>query len=140
MNFILDTNVISELIAKQPNPKVVAWVNAQDPQRVHLTVITIGEIRKEVAKLPDSKRKFQVQQWLEGDLLSRFHGRILPITTDVMLRWGDVMGELEQRGVVLAAIDSLIAAIALEQNYALVTRNEVDFAATGVTIINPWTL
>ncbi len=138
MNLILDTNVISELIAKQPDPKVVAWVNAQDPQSVHLTVITIGEIRKGIAKLPDSKRKTQVQQWLEGDLLSRFHGRILPITTDVMLRWGVLTGELERQGIPLAAIDSLIAAIALEGHYALATRNEADFASMGVTIINPW--
>jgi toxin FitB len=138
MNVILDTNVISELIAKQPQPQVVAWVNALDPPSVYLTVITIGEIQKGIAKLPDSKRKTQVQTWLDTDLLSRFHGRILPITTEVMRTWGMLTGRLEGLGTPLAAIDSLIAAIALEGHYAVATRNEDDFAPTGVTIINPW--
>jgi tRNA(fMet)-specific endonuclease VapC len=100
MNYLLDTNVISELISKRSNKKVV--------------------------------------EWLEGDLLLRFQGRILKITTEVMLIWGELTGRLDKEGRPITAIDSLIAAIALQGNYRLVTRNEHDFQYTGVTIINPW--
>ena len=138
MNYVLDTNVISELIAKQPNKKVVAWLDQLDPHTVYLSVITIGEIRKGMEKLLPSKRRDAVREWLETDLLLRFQGRILEITTEVMLIWGELTGRLEKEGRPIKAIDSLIAAIALQGNYSLVTRNEHDFQHTGVTILNPW--
>ncbi|MCJ7747078.1 MAG: type II toxin-antitoxin system VapC family toxin [Desulfobacterales bacterium] len=138
MNYLLDTNVISELISKRSNKKVVEWLDRLDSNTIYLSVITIGEIRKGIEKLPPSKRKERIKEWLEGDLLLRFQGRILEITTEVMLIWGELTGRLEKEGRPITAIDSLIAAIALQGNYRLVTRNEHDFQYTGVTIINPW--
>jgi len=138
MNYLLDTNVISELISRQPNKRVVEWLDRLDPNTIYLSVITIGEIRKGIEKLPASKRRDKVREWLEADLLLRFQGRILNITTEVMLIWGELTGRLEKEGRRITAIDSLIAAIALQGNYHLVTRNEHDFQHTGVKIINPW--
>ncbi len=138
MNYLLDTNVISELVAKQPNPKVIDWIDALDPTAVYLSVVTIGEIRKGIEKLPPSARKDALMAWLEYDLLVRFDGQIASITTNVMLRWGTLVGQLELQGRIIAAIDSLIAAIALESDFTLVTRNEQDFHGTGVRMINPW--
>lgn len=138
MNYLLDTNVISELISKRSNKKVVEWLDRLDSNTIYLSVITIGEIRKGIEKLPPSKRKERIKEWLEGDLLLRFQGRILEITTEVMLIWGELTGRLEKEGRPITAIDSLIAAIALQGNYRLVTRNEHDFQYTGVTIINLW--
>ena|SRR4030043_524397 len=138
MNYLLDTNVISELISKQPNRKVVEWLDHLDPNTIYLSVITIGEIRKGIEKLSPSKRRDTVKEWLETDLLLRFQGRILEITAEVMLIWGELTGRLENEGRPITAIDSLIAAIALQGNYCLVTRNEQDFRKTGVTMINPW--
>lgn len=138
MNYVLDTNVISELISKQPSKKVVEWLDRLDPNTIYLTVITIGEIRKGIEKLPPSKRRDTVKEWLEADLLLRFQGRILEITTEVMLVWGELAGRLENEGRPITAIDSIIAAIAIQGNYCLVTRNEHDFQHTGVRIINPW--
>jgi predicted nucleic acid-binding protein len=138
MNYLLDTNVVSELISKKPNKKVVEWLDHLDPNIVYLSVITIGEIRKGIEKLPQSKRKDSINEWLQWDLLNRFQGRILEITTKVMLTWGELIGRLEKEGRSITAIDSLIAAIALQGNYCLVTRNEQDFQNTGVTIFNPW--
>jgi tRNA(fMet)-specific endonuclease VapC len=138
MNYLLDSNVISELISKQPNKKVVEWLDRLDPNTIYLSVITIGEIRKGIEKLPPSKRRDKVKEWLEADLLLRFQGRILEITTEVMLIWGELTGRLENEGRRVTAIDSLIASIALQGNYHLVTRNEHDFQHTGVKIINPW--
>jgi tRNA(fMet)-specific endonuclease VapC len=138
MNYVLDTNVISELISKQSNKEVVEWLDRLDPNTIYLSVITIGEIRKGIEKLPPSKRRDAVREWLGADLLLRFQGRILEITAEVMLVWGELAGRLENEGRPITAIDSLIAAIALQRNYCLVTRNEHDFQHTGVTIINPW--
>jgi len=138
MNYLLDTNVISELVAKQPDKQVVKWLDRLDPNTVYLSVITIGEIRKGIEKLLPSKRRDEVQEWLETDLLLRFRGRILAITAEVMLVWGELTGRLEKEGRPIAAIDALIAAVALQGDCRLVTRNEHDFQHTGVTIVNPW--
>ena len=138
MNYLLDTNVISELISKQPNKKVVEWIDRLDPNTIYLSVITISELRKGIEKLPASKRRDTVKEWLEGDLLLRFQGRILEITIEVMLIWGELTGRLEKQGRPITAIDSLIAATALGGNCHLVTRNEHDFQRVGVAIINPW--
>jgi tRNA(fMet)-specific endonuclease VapC len=140
MNYLLDTNVISELIAREPNQNVVDWIDSLDPETVSLSVITIGELRKGIEKLVPSRRKDQLTVWLENDLLLRFADKIVAITTDVMLVWGDLTGRLERDGKPIAAIDSLLAATALQGKYTLVTRNEEDFQHTGVSIINPWKL
>jgi tRNA(fMet)-specific endonuclease VapC len=140
MNYLLDTNVISELIAREPNQNVVDWIDSLDPETVYLSVITIGELRKGIEKLVRSRRKDQLTVWLENDLLLRFADKIVAITTDVMLVWGDLTGRLERDGKPIAAIDSLLAATALQGKYTLVTRNEEDFQHTGVSIINPWKL
>jgi tRNA(fMet)-specific endonuclease VapC len=140
MNYLLDTNVISELIAREPNQNVVDWIDSLDPETVSLSVITIGELRKGIEKLVASRRKDQLTVWLENDLLLRFADKIVAITTDVMLVWGDLTGRLERDGKPIAAIDSLLAATALQGKYTLVTRNEEDFQHTGVSIINPWKL
>lgn len=138
MKYLLDTNVISELIAKQPNSQVVEWIDQLDINNVYLSVITIGELSKGIEKLPDSQRKQTLHDWLNNDLLPRFSSHILTLDVEVMLTWGKLTGRLERLGRPLPAIDSLIAALALHHNCSLVTRNENDFKETDVTIINPW--
>lgn len=138
MKYILDTNVISELVAKQPNPHVLQWLDSLDPGGVYLSVITIGELRKGIEKLPPSARKQALERWLSEDLLLRFADRILSLDVEVMLTWGALTGRLEAKGVRLPAIDSLIAALALHHNCSLVTRNESDFDGAGITVVNPW--
>ncbi|HEU4323910.1 MAG TPA: type II toxin-antitoxin system VapC family toxin [Roseiflexaceae bacterium] len=138
MKYLLDTNVISEIISKKPNTSVLEWLDSLDQTMVYLSIITIGEIQKGIEKLPPSKRKEDLQTWLDNDLLLRFDGKITQINVAVIRTWGVLTGQLEKTGRPLAAIDSLVAAIALEGSYALVTRNEDDFTGTGVTIVNPW--
>jgi toxin FitB len=138
MKYLLDTCVVSELIAKQPNQTVLDWLNTQPNQDLYLSAITIGELVKGIGKLPDSKRKSSLQDWFEDDLLVRFAARILPLDLDAMLLWGKLISRLEPQGRILPLMDSLIAAIALQGTFTLVTRNEKDFAGTGLTIFNPW--
>ncbi|MDM3847927.1 MAG: type II toxin-antitoxin system VapC family toxin [Aphanizomenon gracile PMC638.10] len=138
MTYLLDTCLISELVAKQPNQKVLDWVDAQIPETLYLSVITIGEIARGICKLTPSKRKESLTTWLNETLPNRFEHRILTIDVSTMVLWGNLVGQLEQNGRPLPAMDSLIAAIALQHALSLVTRNEKDFAGTGVVIVNPW--
>jgi predicted nucleic acid-binding protein len=138
MRYLLDTCVISELVARRPDPRVVQWIDSIDEEKTYLSVITIGEIKRGIEKLPASERKKILTEWLDDDLLTRFKDNILSIDTDVMLVWGELTADLEVRGKKMPAIDSLIAAIALRGSLSLVTRNEDDFRNTNVAIINPW--
>ena len=138
MRYILDTNVISELVARQPNSRVIRWIDGLEPSGVFLSVVTIGEIRKGIEKLPDSDRKELLLDWLEEELLTRFSGRILTLDVDVMLKWGTLAAKMERKGKPLPAMDSLIAATALHHHCHVATRNEDDFKGTGLSTVNPW--
>ncbi len=140
MRYLLDTNVISELIVRKPDKRIVQWLDSLDPNSVYLSVITIGEIRKGIEKLPDSVRKDHLRAWLADDLLVRFSGRILAVDIDTMLTWGELTGRLERQGKKMSAMDSLVAAIAVSCDLCLVTRNEHHFQDTGAMLLNPWQL
>jgi len=138
MKALLDTCVISELISKKPNPKVVEFVDSLDLDDVYLSVITIGEIVKGIEKLSRSRRKADLQAWLKDDLLVRFEGNVVALDTDILIEWGVLTAQLESTGRTMPAIDSLIAATALSKKMTLVTRNVSDFEETNVDILNPW--
>ena len=138
MKYLLDTCVVSELVAKQPNPRVLEWIDSIDADGVYISVITVGEITKGIEKLPNSKRKQELIDWLENELLIRFQDNLIELDVKILIRWGKLNARLEISGRRSPAIDSLIAATALEHELILVTRNESDFAETGVEILNPW--
>jgi len=138
VRYLLDTNVISELVARQPDPAVLAWIEALDQTVVYLSVITIGEIHRGIERLPESAKRDRLRTWLTNDLLVRFGDRIAPIDVGVMMAWGSMVARLIGEGRPLSAMDSLIAAQAIHHGYSLVTRNESDFSHTGVTVMNPW--
>src|SRR5437762_2258676 len=104
MKYLLDTNVISELVVKQPNERIVDWIDALPSDQIYLSVITIGEIRKGIEKLPESKRKADLKVWLRDDIPARFSGRVLDIDVPTMLTWGEMIGQLEQLGRPLSAV------------------------------------
>jgi len=138
MKYLLDTCVISELVTKKPNPKVVDFIDSLDPDDVFLSVITIGEIVKGIEKLSGSKRKQKLNDWLKENLLARFDGKIIPLDTDVLIEWGTLTARVESKGKPMPAIDSLIAATVSMHKMTLVTRNVDDFASAGIEIVNPW--
>lgn len=139
MRYLLDTNVISELVVRNPSRRVTEWLDRVDEASLYLSVITIGELRKGIAKLPESSRRERLRAWLSDELLVRFERRVLALDVDAMLTWGDLMSRMDRAGTPLSAMDSLIAALALHHSCTLVTRNEEDFRAASIDVLNPWT-
>jgi predicted nucleic acid-binding protein len=141
VNYLLDTCVISEYTRREPDLKIIRWVDEIDESRLFLSAITIGEIKRGIELLPaGSRRRQALTLWLNDGLLERFTGRIYPVTVEVMLRWGTLFAELETSGQTISTMDSLISATALFHQAILVTRNEDHFFPTGVEINNPWKL
>lgn len=136
--FLLDTNIPSELTHPFPQPSVVRWLEDADDERLYFSVISIGEILKGIATLPESKRRKQLQQWLDRTLRPWFAGRILPVREPVAERWGVLAGERKLKGRPLKVEDGLIAATALEHDLTIVTRNVKDFEGLGAAVFNPW--
>jgi predicted nucleic acid-binding protein len=132
--YLLDTNVISEMIKRQPEKAVIDWLLSIDSQQFFLSVLTLGEIRKGVEKIGDPIKKQKMIQWLEIDLVRRFQSRVISIDAEIADKWGYL-----QAARSLPVIDSLMAASALVYNYKLVTRNAKDFKGIiGLEVINPW--
>lgn len=138
MKYLLDTCVISELAKPAPNPKVVAWATQNDEENFYLSSLTFGEIHKGIFKLPPSKRKEDLLQWVEHELKDRFRTRIIEITLKVARQWGETQAISESQGHPMPTIDSLIAATGLAHDLTVVTRNVADMRQSGVSLLNPW--
>ena len=138
MNYLLDTNIISELISKKPNQKVIDFINSLDENNVFLSVITIGEIKSGIQNVQDQNKKEKLSYWLNNDLLQRFDNRIINIDTNIMLSWGEINQQLKTIGKPLPIMDSIIGATCISLDFTLVTRNEKDFQNLDIKIINPF--
>jgi toxin FitB len=136
--FLLDTNCISEIVRIRPEPRVMIWIDEADENLLYLSVLTLGEIRKGVAALPQGKRRSGLEAWLEVELQARFSGRILPINEPVADRWGLLAANAKAKGTALSVVDGLLAATAIHHNLTIVSRNVTDFAPTQVPVVNPW--
>jgi predicted nucleic acid-binding protein len=136
--FLLDTNVISELVKPRPEANVTAWIEGTDESLLYLSVLTLGEIRRGIAGLPESRRRATLEAWLDKDLPARFEDRILTIDQEVADRWGLLTAAARNGGIVLPVIDGLLAATALEHNLTLVTRDTGQIPSMGVAVFNPW--
>src|SRR6266404_1393219 len=135
--FLLDTNCISEVVRLKPDPRVMAWIEAAEEDLPYLSVLTLGEIRKGLAALPQGQRRSRLETWVEVELRARFSGRILSIDADVAHRWGLLAAGAKIKGRSLSAIDGLLAATALRHNLTIVSRNVGDFTNTHVPVVNP---
>ena len=136
MSYLLDTNVLSELRRKAPNAGVVAWFAQRPTATLFLSVLTLGELRKDVEGMADTSRRLALLDWLEAELPTFFTGRILSVDRHVADRWGRMVAAA---GRPVPAIDSLIGATAAHHDLSLVTRNIRDYADLGLEVINPWT-
>ena len=137
--FLLDTNVVSDLLKPRPNVGLTAWIASADEQKLFLSVLTIGELRIGIAVQSDAKKRAALETWLISDMLSRFAGRILAFDLDVAQQWGRIEGRARLGSGKLPVVDSQLAATALFHGLTLVTNNEADFSRTGASVLNPWT-
>jgi predicted nucleic acid-binding protein len=135
MSYLLDTNVLSELVRAKPNKNVISWINTIPNESLHISVFTLGEIRKGIEGVSDSHRKEKLRVWLEVDLPAWFNERILAFNSAIADRWGRLQHDAKRP---IAAIDSLIAATALHYDLRLVTRNIKDYSYSSLEVINPW--
>ena len=137
MRVLLDTCVLSELRHPKGNASVRNAVDAFDSENLFVSVLSIGEIAKGVALLNESKKKRDLQNWLQT--MERFYGdRLLPIDLETCRIWGELTAAAQKSGRVVPASDGLIAATAIRHGLHVMTRNTADFEPAGVMLINPW--
>ena len=137
--YLLDTNIISELMKPRPARSVAEWIGSTPEELMHLSVITIGEIRKGIDLLDEENpKRGALQSWLDHDLRVRFTGRILAFDEWVAERWGQIEAAARRRRMTLPTIDAQLAATALHHGLTFVTRNTADVRLTGVPMFNPW--
>lgn len=140
IGWLLDTNVIGSLLAANGAPTVKAWASAQDEHRLFISVLTLAEIDKGIANLPEGHAARARHQIALAMLEERFSGRVLPLSDDVVRRWGRISGSLKRTsGSAPSVVDTLLAATAIEHDLHLTTRNVRDVAGSGASVFNPWT-
>lgn len=135
MSYLLDTNVLSETRKRQPAAGVTDWIAATPLDRLHVSVLTLGEIEQGITKIRgrgDRRQAAALERWL-GDVQDGFEGRILPVTIPVATAWGR-----QQHAQPLPVIGALIAATAQVHGLTVVTRNVKDFELAGVQVLNPF--
>jgi predicted nucleic acid-binding protein len=138
VNFLLDTNVVSEWVKPRPDPGVIEWLASADEDRLFLSVATLAELRYGIERLPAGRKSAQLQEWLETELRSRFEGRVVAIDETVAALWGKLLAKADAVGMPVGAMDGFLAATAAAHQMTLVTRNEMDFAGAGIKTLNPW--
>ena len=135
---LLDTNVISELMRPKPDPGVLAWADGLDPEAVAITAMNEAEILHGLARLPAGQRQVQLRQSWEALVAELFSGRIWPVTSEAAHWYAELLRQRERLARPMATADAVIAATALAHGVPLATRDVHDYAAIGLTLINPW--
>jgi len=138
VKFLLDTNVVPELMKPRPNPGLAGWLEATDEDRIFLSVVSIAEIRYGVERMAAGRRRSRLEQWLRDELPLRFEGRILNVDAVVADNWGRTVSRNEAVGRPIQAMDALLSATAETHRMTLVTRNVSDFSLLKA-VFNPWT-
>ena len=137
MNYLLDTCVISELVKPRPNTTVTEWLAQTPSDRLFLSSLTIGELKRGITRLTVSKKKNRLMMWLET-LLADYSDRSLPVDRAVAEAWGIMQAQAESSGQRMSIVDGYIADTASVYQMTVVTRNEEDFSPSHQAILNPW--
>ncbi|MFI6674779.1 type II toxin-antitoxin system VapC family toxin [Kribbella sp. NPDC050470] len=136
MNYLLDTNVVSEFRKKVPHAGAAGWIRSVRSSDLYLSVLVVGELRQGIERLAgrDQVQAMAIEEWTQR-LVRGYGDRIIPVTVEVAETWG----RLNARSL-LPLVDGLMAATALAYDWTLVSRNTADVARTGVRLLNPFEL
>jgi predicted nucleic acid-binding protein len=137
MNFLLDTNAVSEWVKPWPNPGLIRWMESADEDQVFLSVITLAELRYGVERMPAGARRSRLEQWLCDELPLRFENRILSVDNHIAEAWGRTVSRSEALGRPMGAMDAFLSATAEVHRLTLVTRNISHFPMLKA-VVNPW--
>lgn len=135
---ILDTNVVSELMRQSPEPGVVSWVDAFAISDVFITAAMAAELLYGLARMPEGRRRREVDAMVAGMLTEDFRGQILPFDAPAARHYAEIVVTRELAGRPITMADAQIAAICRDRSAGLATRNVNDFADTGIEVVNPW--
>jgi toxin FitB len=137
--WLLDTNILSELRRPKPEPKVVSFVADQPLDALHISVVTLAEIRFGIEVLPDVARRSELNDWLAHKVRPMFEQRVLQITEDVLLKWRLLVEEGRKVGHTFSQPDLIIAATAQHHGLTIASRDTSDYEKAHVAVFNPWT-
>lgn len=137
--WLLDTNVISELRRPKPDDNVAAFVRAQPLETLHISVVTLAEIRFGIELLPEATRRSALNNWLTHKVRPMFGQRVLAITEDIMLKWRLMVEEGRKSGHTFSQPDLIIAATAQHHGLTVVSRDTKEYVIARVEVFNPWT-
>lgn len=135
---LLDTNVISEPQRREPNARVIAWMDAQALETLYLSAITVAELRAGIALMPEGKRRDSLHENLEKRLLPMFANRVLPFDMACTKAYAELLAKSRAAGLAVETADAFIAAVALANGFTVATRDTRPFEAAGVSVIDPW--
>lgn len=138
MSFLLDTNVISEGAKPRPDVGVMDWLASIDEEQLHLSIVSVAELRHGIERLDAGRRKTALELWLTQQLPARFDSRLMPVDAEIADAWGRIVAAAQAAGRPIGAMDAFVAATAKQHQLTLVTRNIADFEATGIRLFNPW--
>ena len=140
MNYLLDTCVLSECARRNPDARLVAWLETTAKENdFYVSAITIGEIAEGIESLPDGDpRKVRLDAWFRTEILGTYGDRIVDFDREAALAWGRIKGATNRAGLVRPDLDAQIAATALAHGMTVATRNISDMAHTGVPVVNPF--
>ena len=135
---LIDTNVVSEMMRTEPNPQVVAWLSRQPVTKVHLTALSVAEILYGLKRMPEGKRRQDLEGRFQHVLETGFRGRVLAFDENAAVAYGAIMADRQAEGRPMSVVDGQIAAIAMTKGASLTTRNVKDFAGCGLELQNPF--
>jgi len=138
MPWLLDTNVLSELRRRRPEPKVIAFVADRPLESLYISSVTLAEIRFGIELVAEPNRRAELSDWLAHKVRPMFENRVLPVTEGIMFRWRLLVEEGRKTGHTFSQPDLIIAATAVEHGLTVVTRDRSDYDKARASVINPW--
>lgn len=136
--WLLDTNILSELRRKKPEPRVVEFIAGQALEELYISTVTLAEIRFGIESLPDANRRAELTEWLTHKVRPMFEQRVLPVTEDIMFKWRLLVEEGRKAGHTFSQPDLIIAATGLHHGLTIVSRDSKQFLMARASVLDPW--